>query len=158
MLNMKVPVETQRRRLQHRVGAANILVGLAAMAIGIQGLGWRTTVIIASATVAALSGGIRLYAAWWRRRKSRTAEPHCLLTAEATSTDDIGILRVFESGARWSGRTSERYFPEAEIHRIVVRPVHLIGAAELEFTTNDGTEVRYSVTAPASTIQQALTH
>ena len=69
----------------------------------------------------------------------------------------VGEFTVQADGVRWVGPDTANFHHKSDIASAVVRPIHLFGAAELELKTTDGTAVRYTVTAPARTIEQALT-
>lgn len=155
---MQIPVEIQRGRSRGTGDAGIALVALGSIAIGTLKLGFLVTLAVASITMIVGFGGLRPWSAWWRRRKTGSPTAERLLTASATMGRDTGVLTVASDALTWTGGTFKRVYVEGEIKKAMVRPLRLVGAAELRILTDDGAEVMFTVTAPARTIERALSH
>lgn len=155
LLMMQIPVEVQRRS-QGMPDPGIALVGIGSMTIGILNLGILGTLAVASITIVVGFGGLRLFSAWWRRRKIASTGGESLLIAWASLDRDSGVLTVTSDTVMWAGKSSETVYSEGEIEKATIRPLPLIGAAELRLLTAGGCDVLINVTAPARTIERAL--
>lgn len=153
---MQISIEFLHGRWNGTGRAGIALVGAGSLTIGIFELGTLTTLVVAFLTIVVGFGGLRLWSAVWRGRQSESPSGDCRLTAPATFGERTGVLTITSSAVRWSGEDTETHHAEREIEKAEIRPLPLVGAAELRLVTTSGSDVLFTVTAPARTIQRAL--
>jgi hypothetical protein len=155
---MQIPVEIQREHVPRGPGQAGIALAAAgSLAIGVLKLGIVATLVTTALTLLIGVGGLRLWSVLWRRNSVESGENERDLTASATHGGDVGVLRVHPAVVIWKGpRSEEISYSESHILRAQIRPLPLVGAAELVLSLKDGADVSFTVTAPARSIERAL--
>ena len=157
MMNVRI-VEQSRGSWNRKIVATP--VGVGAILIGVSEIGVIGTVLLFALALACLFAFFQVFPPFYRRRlQGRTHPASDTFVAEAGLEGSPGIMSI----------ASDKIEFEAREGPIVLVPKDIVVTAELvsvrallrltraTLTTTDGSQISFTITAPADLVAQALT-